>query len=325
MEQIECAVKVLESVGALEALLKKPDANASEDAARMHNSLLAEYYILRTALVGFRLLLNSSRTDSSKQSWKQDRLDLAEHMYKKSTSCQQLLDPSTAESLADVLFEMGKDLLIKQQYENAVKWLERSYRVIGDQELDKMSTNTGELNLSVAESLIKANLALQTTDATNTAISLLETLEQTMTNRIAVYVMRLEIIAATTHEKFDSSSYGNILHRMTLSMMLSEPNFKLIMHHIRKLSEKNPSHACTALDNFTRLRLFSDVKEDWLEKIVITRVWMTVNYRDSTEDFASFETILSDISKVLEKPVNSAVTLAAHTVIPPMSEIESSR
>ena len=244
---------------------------------------------------------------------------MAEHMYKKSMSCQQTFDPSTAESLADVLFEMGNDFLDKQQYENAVKWLGRSYEVIDDQELDKMSPNISELSLSIAESLIKANLALQTPDATDKARSLLDTLEQTMGNRLVVSILRLDILSASTNESFDSTSYGNALNRMSCSMILSDLNFKLMMHHIRKLNDKSPSLACHALDNFARMRLLSNVKEDWLEKVIVTRVWLTVNQRDSTEALASLEAILSEISIVLENPASSAVTLAAHTVIPPIS------
>ena len=239
---------------------------------------------------------------------------MAEHMFKKSMSSLQIFTPGTAESLADVLFEIGEDFLNKLQYENAVKWLGRAYEVIDHQELDKMSTNISELNLSITDSLIKANLALKTPDATDKARAILDTIEQTMGDRLVVYILRLEILSSTTNENFDSASYANTLHKMACSMILSEPNFKLIMHHIRRLNDKSPSCACNTLDSFIRMRLLSEVKEVWLEKVVITRIWMTVNQRDSIEVLDSLKTILSDISNVFKNPASSAVTLAAHTV-----------
>ena len=45
-------MKILESIGTLEALLNKPDADTSEDDVENYKGLVAEYYVLRTALVG---------------------------------------------------------------------------------------------------------------------------------------------------------------------------------------------------------------------------------------------------------------------------------
>jgi hypothetical protein len=75
-------------------------------------------------------------------------MDTAEHMF---TKCKQLtstLTPSTAETLADVLYEVGKDHLSKRNYEMAVRWLERAYEALGEQDLELLSPAAGELRLS---------------------------------------------------------------------------------------------------------------------------------------------------------------------------------
>jgi hypothetical protein len=80
-------------------------------------------------------------------------MDTAEHMF---TKCKQLtsaLTPPTAEILADLLYEIGKDALTKRQYEVAARWLERAYDVLGEQDLDMLSPEVGELRLSTMQSI----------------------------------------------------------------------------------------------------------------------------------------------------------------------------
>jgi hypothetical protein len=45
------ALKVLEKVARYEVMLKKPDADIPPEDAEVHERLIAEYYVLRTALV----------------------------------------------------------------------------------------------------------------------------------------------------------------------------------------------------------------------------------------------------------------------------------
>lgn len=75
-------------------------------------------------------------------------MDTAEHMFVK---CKQLGDPlnaNTAETLADLLYDIGKDSLIKRNYEGASRWLERAYDTLGEQEMELLSPEAGELRLS---------------------------------------------------------------------------------------------------------------------------------------------------------------------------------
>ena len=74
-------------------------------------------------------------------------------MFSKCVIFGNQLDPATVESISDLLYEIGKDLLHQKQYELAVKWLERSHDVLGEQELEKLSADAGELKLSILQSL----------------------------------------------------------------------------------------------------------------------------------------------------------------------------
>ena len=223
-------------------------------------------------------------------------------MFNKSMSSKHFFDASTAESLADVLFEMGKDLLGKKQYAIAVKWLDRAYNILVEQELDRLSMDASELRLSIVESLIKALLGLHDPESTDKARSLVDLLENEMGDKLIVLLLRLELISTTTDDVFDSASYCDILQRMTRTVVFTESNFKLIMHHIRKLAEKSPGLASRALDELLKLRILPAGKAEWVEKAIITRLWMITNQKDGADAPTALGDLLSSVFDGLSEP-----------------------
>jgi hypothetical protein len=88
-------------------------------------------------------------------------MDTAEHMFAK---CKQLVNastPATAESIADLLYEIGKDSLTKRNYELAVRWLERAHDVLGEKDMELLSTEAGELRLSTMHGIGERSSELQ--------------------------------------------------------------------------------------------------------------------------------------------------------------------
>lgn len=232
-------------------------------------------------------------------------------------SAKQFFDPSTAESLADVLYEMGKDLLNKQQYAHAVKWLERAGEVMDSQELDRLSMDATELRTSILQSLTRALLGLKDASAAERARGLVDLLENQVGDKLVVLLLRLELLSAPTTDAglaFDSPSYHDILQRMTRTIVLNDGNFKLIMFHIRKLNDKSPNLACKALDDFLTLRIIQEDRDGWFEKALVTRIWITSNQRDSQDSLVQIEELFSTLIVNITKPASPAATLAAHTV-----------
>jgi hypothetical protein len=80
-------------------------------------------------------------------------MDTAEHMFAKSVRTHQVMKSSAAESFADLLYEMGRDLLRQRNYELAIKWLNRAHDMIGAQDLEQLSSEAGELRLSIMQSI----------------------------------------------------------------------------------------------------------------------------------------------------------------------------
>ena len=58
-----------------------------------------------------------------------------------------------AEELADVLYELSKDLYEKRQFELAATWLGRALDMLDGHELDRLSEHAGDLRLAVLQKL----------------------------------------------------------------------------------------------------------------------------------------------------------------------------
>ena len=100
------------------------------------------------------------------QAFRQDKLDMAEHMFSKCKQIDGALAPDTAEDLADLFYEIGKQALTKRDYEAAVKWLGRACDMLGEQDLAMLSPEASELKLCIHQGLGKLHAA-QYTDRTN--------------------------------------------------------------------------------------------------------------------------------------------------------------
>lgn len=242
-------------------------------------------------------------------------MQLAEHMFNKSMSSKQLFDHSTTESLSDTLYEMGKTLLEKKQLELSVKWLQRAYEVLSGDELDKLSTDATELRISIIQTLIKALLETKTTESIQRARDLIDLLDCELGDKMVVLILKLELLIEIPNETFDGSTYCAILNKMTRILVLSPRNLRLFMFHVRKLHEKAPSLACRALDEMIRLRV-KDLAAmiEWLEKALLTRIWMTVSGRETEELFVAIEGFLTMISENVEMPISIEAAMASHMV-----------
>jgi hypothetical protein len=239
-------------------------------------------------------------------------------MYKNACSEQRKFDPDTAESLADVLYEMGKSLLGTAEYPLAIKWLDRALEILAGQELEKLSMDASELRISIIQSTVKARIHLKDEKSLEEARDHINVLQSELGDRLIVLVLRLEILEATPEENFDSAAYSDVLGRITRSAILNDDNFRLVMFHIRKLNAKNPASACKSLSDLLKLRITrdsADERRNWMiEKALITRVWMAVGQRDSLDTLSTLEDFLNVIVTDTEGVVSQTASLAAHTV-----------
>ncbi|KAI9739411.1 MAG: hypothetical protein M1818_005099 [Claussenomyces sp. TS43310] len=297
-KRYDLAVRVLEKAALYGEHLTNLHGQVTSEDTEINAKLSSEYLVLRMAL-----------------QWRLDHLPLAEQMYQKMASSDRVLDPESAESLADVLFEMGRGQLAKKQYGLAVKWIERSYDILLSQELEKLSPDANELRISIMQSNVKALLGLKCEDALHKAQGLVNLLESEVGDKLVVLLLKLELLLSSQVEVFDGSTYGHIIQRMIRTVILTDSTFKLIIHHIRKLHDKSPSLACNIFDELIQGRIFADPKAQWVEAVLVNRVWMATNQRDSPDALASVESFLDTCLTDIRIPISQSAIFAVHTLL----------
>jgi Meiosis protein SPO22/ZIP4 like len=85
----------------------------------------------------------------SYQSWKQDRLDLAEHFFAMIDLAHARRTSAVAEEMVDLFFEIGKSLFDKGCCDMAMVWLRRALELLKNQDLGSLSLEVSELRLNL--------------------------------------------------------------------------------------------------------------------------------------------------------------------------------
>lgn len=245
----------------------------------------------------------------ARQAWAENRLDVAEHMYTKAEDLRQFLSTEYAEKLADVLYEIGKSLSDRGDFALAIKWFERANEVVNSPGLEQLSREGLELRLAILQALITALLGTGTPDGLEKAQNHVDFLESEAGNKFVVSLLKLELLQKTPAEVFDSERYADVLRHIIRKFSFSESAFKLVMHHIRKLHDKSPGAGCAVLDDFI-VALVGTEKGGWMEKAVVTRMWMITNQRDSVETINAAQGVLGHLST----PLSAEAAVAAQAV-----------
>lgn len=231
-------------------------------------------------------------------------------MFAKSELAAQA-DPETAERLSDILLEIGKDQLRRKQYEVAVLWLERSANALGTQGLDTLSADAGGLKMAILQSLVRALMGLDTPDTTKRAWDIVGLIEADFEDNMIVPLLKLELLTASTEP--DQQIYYSVLNKMIRSTVLTDANFKLVMHHIHRMKKLDEAATCRLLDDFLTMRRFSDKHVEWVEKALITRLWISVKSREDA--VRSIYNLLDMVVQGLRQPLRASATHAAQTLI----------
>ncbi|KAL2116517.1 hypothetical protein VTJ04DRAFT_8685 [Mycothermus thermophilus] len=291
--EVELATRVMQISTDYKVGLHNKAAGLPEEDARECYCLEVEYLIMRTSLC-----------------WLESRLDVAEHMYKNSEPLHQYLTPEHAERLADVLYEIGKSLSSDHNFVMAIKWLKRASEVINSQELEQLSREGLELRLAILQAMVTAFLGTETPEALEEAQNQIAFMESEASNKFVVALLKLELLQKMPAEVFDTEAYGDILRHIIRSFPVSDSAFKLIMHHTRRLHDKSPGAGCAVLDDLI-LALSRAEKYQWVEKAVVTRVWMITNQRDTVETIKIAEDVLGKLST----PLSAEAAVAAQALL----------
>ncbi|KAK0704841.1 meiosis protein SPO22/ZIP4 like-domain-containing protein [Lasiosphaeris hirsuta] len=288
----ELATPILTKAAEYKGVLQDLTPRLAQEDVDEANCLEVEYFIVRTAL-----------------SWKENRIDVAEHMYTKAERLRNFLTPDYAERLADILYKIGKSLSAKGDFAIAIKWLERADETVNRQSLESPSREGIELRLAILQALVSALLKTGATKDLERAKNYVDCIEAEVGNKLVVSLLRLELLQKTPAEVFDSDAYSIVLRHMIKDFNFTEPGFKLIIYHIRKLHDKSPGSGCTVLDDFI-LALSKAENDIWVEKAIVSRIWMTSNQRDTLATIDAVRSVLSNLTK----PLSAEAAIAAQVL-----------
>jgi hypothetical protein len=242
-------------------------------------------------------------------------------MYNKGHPSDNSLEPHYAEKLADVLYEIGKDMAAKKDFQMAVKWLGRAHDIINSRDLEQLSREALELRTAVMQAHVSALLHLETSEALQQAENMIEFIQSEVGNTMVVLILRIELLDKAPPETFDSNAYAAVLNQMIESLRQTDeemepmkktskdPTFKLIVHHIGKLHGRSAMLGSGVLDKFI-LAVSKTQHEEWMERLVAKRIWMASTKADSKKSTEAAQAILSH----LKNPLSAEATVAAQTV-----------
>ncbi|KAK2758343.1 hypothetical protein FQN54_004191 [Arachnomyces sp. PD_36] len=285
-KQLDIALKVLESAAIREENItkSKKDGHAGKD--NIASKLSAEYYSLRVALA-----------------WRQDRLDLAEHMFSKIPSSWLERDPTTVENVADLFYEIGHSLLVGRQQLLATRWLKRSYDALSLHGLEAFSPDASELRLCVLHALVKVNVVLD--GDKQMGMSLFEILQRDYGDKLPAMLLKLEVISKQLNPNY--RDYSTCL----LSMMRTAP----FLYHIHKLKAWSLESAAEALQYLLVQRLSSHGNDDWVERSLVTLVWMMTAPQAADSGLDEIKTTIGRLEDSWRNQLSASATHAALILI----------
>ncbi|POR34574.1 Uncharacterized protein TPAR_05222 [Tolypocladium paradoxum] len=282
----------------VERLKAVAEENSLPDPSGARRRLETEYLTMRMAL-----------------SWKEDRLDVAEHMFSKTDLLRQNLDVSAAENMADTLQHIGADLSSAGDHNMALKWFKRASDLVNSQNLEQLSMHGLELRLAICQGRVQSLLGIGSPECLQEANDLVAYVESEVGDKPFVLHWRLEIIQKSPEEVFDAEAYASILRRMIRCFDFSDGTFHFLLHHIKELRDKSSRLACGLLDELLKQHVLHSRNNAWINKAVVRRVWMATMNSESTESLTALHDLLDQVFDALSEPLSPDATGAAHSLI----------
>ncbi|KAG8627159.1 hypothetical protein KVT40_004642 [Elsinoe batatas] len=274
---------------------KEEDSHTPIDTAAA--DLSAEYWTLRAAL-----------------SWKQSRLDTAA-VYLGKVNTRLNKNGDVAEKVADLAYEIGKDLLKDKKHEAASQWLDKATEAIDTIEHDQLSQEALELRAAILAELVRNLLALKTAASLSRATDVLSYLDSDTASgsRLGIHLLKFQTLEA--RQSKDPNEYNNVLRSMIQTTILSQQNFKIIMYHIQKLHSLSPMMAQQSLETLMSTRLYEHGEMDMIEKATVMRTWSAVQSASDESSAEALHRVLEDVSSSVRDVFGEEATHAAQTLL----------
>ncbi|TWU74062.1 hypothetical protein ED733_003621 [Metarhizium rileyi] len=204
-------------------------------------------------------------------SWREDRLDVAEHMFCKADPFRRGLDDIAVENLAYILHYVGLDLVSKRNLDSGMKWLNRGFRLLSAATCT-FSPKAEHLYLAICNDLIEAMRRRNLLENAEEIQSMLN-LALPKTGHHPV-LLHCQLMVMDITEELDRSEKGrlNLVQRMVSSPELSESTLYLSFYHLLRLGD-----TCSPSDLLDELLFRHAVPTEnvtLVGKVLFLRMWI---------------------------------------------------
>ena len=234
-------------------------------------------------------------------------------MLTKLVSMKNDFDPSLAEELSDLLFEVGKDLSQKSLWVNASFWLEAAYDALATQSLEVLSSDARELRMSIMHALVKSLIHQGSEDSRGKAWNVVRELSIEFGDKLVVLLLKLELIALEPVPL--AEDYQDTLQRIASTVHMTDSNFNTVLHHVHKLKAWDANLAHALLSKFLADRLLEGEHQVWLEKTLITIIWNLTTSAAVPNTPLMLTPVFDRIGSHSDKPINPSATHAAQVLL----------
>ena len=222
------------------------------------------------------------------------------------------LEPSLAEAVADLAYEIGKSRLAASQWDIAIQWLEKGYDSLLSHNLETMSKGAEELGSDIVRAIVEGLMRLKGDCNVSKAWNLIRSSNFESPNKLALLLLRLEL-----HETDHTSSiseYHDVLQNVVQMVAINDTNMNAIFYHLHTVRRRSPREAHSILLDLIAERLLKIEGSEWLEKALVTLVWnctTSSGFPDALGLLQSTFDVMIDSSK---EPISTSATHAAQVV-----------
>lgn len=261
--------------------------------------LVSEYWLLRATHM-----------------WKTDRLDITHNFLQKIPVRYDESDHTDlAEKQADLNYEIGKALSVRQQFKDAIGWLEKSCEILEHVEGDRLSPDAAELRTTALHDLAKALLGIGDESSLVRAADLVAFLDAKCGPKMAISILKLDLLSV--RKPIPPEEFHKVVVHMMSTVVLTESAFKIIMQKIQQLCSIGPYLACATLQQFLSVRLFESENKSWIQKAVVTVIWVAQAHVD-VEDMnstTSLRAIMDEVLGAIGNPFDADAAHASQTLM----------
>lgn len=239
---------------------------------------------------------------------------MAEHMFSKIDPIRRDLDDSSVENLANILQNVGTDLISKQNLESGLNWLRRGHHLLSSK-TGILSPKAKHLHLAICNEIMQAITKSNLKESIGEARSILDSVLSRIGDHPVLLHWQLVIFHVTDECGFSEEAHASIIQRMILSPGFSENTFHLALAHLVRLGDKcSPSEL---LDELLFRHALPGENAIWLGKVVFLRIWTTFNMIYSHEEYRKLGDVVEKVHQSIRRHLSWVEVEACQAVCCP--------